>query len=444
MNGYKAYKLWHKYFNRKTLLSVFDEKIKNKTSVGLDWITSESFENNINKNIETIIKKCCSSTYKFTRYRELLISKGSSSPPRCISIPTIRDKLLLSIINMIINGVYGSSAISEMPQVIINSIKKELDTEKYTTYIKIDISSFYSSINHDIILKKIKRKIRKRELLYIIESAIKTETINPSSLSQKLYRKEGVPEGLSISNSLANIYLNNIDEKYSYNQDKYSYWRYVDDILILTSTNMAEKQKSNIINDLDKLGLKCNEEKSVVGGISSGFEYLGYCFTSGLISVRKKSVISFERAIDSIFRNYCSSDNKNAEYLQWKVNLKITGFVIDGHKYGWLFFYSQINDLKAIAHLDWLVMRFAKRYKINPNIRFKKFMRSYNEITRALHTTNYIPNLDLYTVDEKRRIVQNIYGENTKNRNDEVVAGRFRKLMNREIRDIQKDVQSFS
>jgi len=71
-------------------------------------------------------------------------------------------------------------------------------------------------------------------------------------------------------------------------------------------------------------------------------------------------------------------------------------------------------------------------------------MRAYNEIVHALHTTTYIPNLDNFTIDDKRKIVQNIYGENIRDLNDSAIEIRFHKLMNKEIQDIQKDVQPFS
>lgn len=444
MAGLSAHKLWSTYICREYLLSIFHDKLKNRSSIGIDWISSENFESSIDENVDIILKKCNTSTYKFTRYRELLLSKGALSPPRCVSLPTMRDKLVLSAVNKIIADVYGSSTVSPMPQVLVSEIKQALENGKYDSYIKLDISSFYASIDHCMILRKLKRKIRKKEIIYLIETAIKTSTVSVGGITEAANREKGIPEGLSISNALANLFLHDLDKKYSFEQDKFMYWRYVDDILILACSDGVCELQSKLITDLRKLDLEYNIDKSLLGEIKNGFEYLGYYFLPCLISVRKRSVIGIERAIDAIFRNYHTSENKNCEYLTWKVNLKITGFIIDNYKYGWLFFYSQINDLRVVAHLDWLVTRLSQRYKINPDIRFKKFMRSYNEISRALHTTSYIPNLDTFTIDEKRSIVQNVYGENVKNRNDDVVNGRFRRLMNREIRDIQKDVQPFS
>lgn len=71
-------------------------------------------------------------------------------------------------------------------------------------------------------------------------------------------------------------------------------------------------------------------------------------------------------------------------------------------------------------------------------------MKAYHEITKVLHTTSYIPNLDQMTIAEKRHIVRDVYNKNSKDDDDTFIEMRFKKLMSKEVRDIQKDVQSFS
>ena len=109
----------------------------------------------------------------------------------------------------------------------------------------------------------------------------------------------------------------------------------------------------------------------------------------------------------------------------------------------WVFFYSQINDMRCLYHLDWFLSRLAERYKVS-QAKFKRFSRAYMEIRNALHTTTYIPKLDDMSVDEKRRIVRDIYGQNTDALDNDAVERRFRRIMTRELKDIQKDVQPFS
>lgn len=436
--------MWNQCFTRRKLKNLFHSKIKNRSSVGLDWIGTEKFGQELDQNIDLILRKCNNSTYKFTRYRELLLSKGADKPPRCISIPTVRDKLVFSALNEILAGVYGTEIATPMPQVIIKEIIDQIQTKKFDTFIKLDIKTFYSCIDQKLLMKAIRQKIRKKEICSLLEKAIRTTTNHPNSVSQSSCETKGVPEGLSISNALANIYMRAIDKKHSQERDRYLYWRYVDDILIITSKSNVESVKRAIIQDIGGLKLQVNTDKTKDGAIADGFEYLGYTISDKSVSIRKNSVVSLERNLETIFRRYASSDNKNIEHLKWRVNLKVTGFIIGNRKYGWLFFYSQISDLSVLARLDWLIDTLRLRFDIPNGVRFKKFMKTYHEITKALHTTRYIPNLDEFSMRDKRRIVQKIYGEDVKGRDSNFVEMRFQRLINQEIRDTQRDVQPFS
>lgn len=445
MAGLTASRAWAKNFTKRHLKDIFFRKIKSKPSVGLDWVTPTQFEGELNRNIDTILRKCNMRTYKFTRYREKLVLKGARKPPRRISIPTVRDKLVLSALNELLVDVYGTSAITPMPQVVISEIAGSLNNSAMNSFIKTDIETFYASIDRSILMGQLKSKVRKAVVYELLEKAINTSTGQPGSVSSSIPAgtKEGIPEGLPISNALANLYLQGIDVKYR-TLDNCLYWRYVDDILILTSDALTQKIKDGISSDMDLLSLKLSKEKTISGKITEGFEFLGYFISSDKISVRRSSVIALERTIETIFRNYANAKKPNKKYLQWKINLKITGFILNGHKYGWVFFYSQINDLTCLSHLDWLLKTLSLRFDIE-DIHFKSFMRSYHEITKSLHATNYIPNLDNMSIDEKKQIIQDVYNESVEaGADDSIIDSGFKRIMTREIRDIQKDVQPFS
>ena len=88
--------------------------------------------------------------------------------------------------------------------------------------------------------------VRKKEILHLLKDAISQATLAKPSGGKKSYQTKGVPQGLSISNILANIYMAPIDCKYS-KKSSYKYYRYVDDILILcdcTATNHQRLQQT--------------------------------------------------------------------------------------------------------------------------------------------------------------------------------------------------------
>lgn len=426
-------------FSRKHLEEHYYEKVKVKPSIGMDKVTPKKFEEELQDNIDIILRKTENGTYHFTRYKQLIFPKGASKLPRVICIPTIRDKLTTSVLNELLVNIYGNACKTPMPQMVIDSLIQQMTN--FDCFIKLDVKAFYSSICQEKLLRILKRRIRKPEIISLIEKAIKTSAISypVKEKSVMTVRENGVPEGLPISNALANIYMMDIDRKYE-NRENIAYYRYVDDILILVNEKDFIQMKREIEKDIHNLELEFNHKKDE-GFIEEGFEYLGYKIQPTLVTVRQSSVLKIEQSIEDLFRELRSN---NLRYIEWKLNLKITGFILEGHKYGWLFFYSQITDETLLFHLDDVVNKLIKRYKLEGKIKVKRFVRTYAEMRLALHTTKYITNLDKMTIEDKRKLLTEIYGIDMKKKSEEKVEIQFRRIMKKEIRDIEKDIQNIS
>lgn len=441
----QAYKVFKKAYSVANLIKHYEEKIYNNCSAGLDKVSPLKFEEDKENIIKKASEKVLSGTYKFTRYKKMLILKGEKKHPRVICLPTVRDKLVLSSLNEMLTKLFGDAVITSLPQVIINHIFNDLRREKYDSFIKIDIKTFYASINHDVLRKNLRNRIRKPEIISLIEGAVKTPSIEtPVKTREKVeFRKVGIPEGISISNILANIYLKDIDNKYA-KSEKFSYHRYVDDILILCDNNDLETIKKELLYDLEQLKLETNE-KEESGVIENGFEYLGYRFDSKNISVRESSILKYESSLEQVFSSYKHADNPSIELFEWKLNLKVTGCVIDGKKYGWLYYFSQIDDMNLITHLDLLIKRLFDRFNIEKaNLNIKRFKRTFYEIRYRLHSSNYIPNFDMYSIDDIKKVLERIYKKDLGKLNDEQIIILFKKIMSKETRELEKDVQFFS
>ena len=431
--------LWKKLFVPKHLSEHYAEKIKNKPSVGMDKVSPKKFEETLDENIEIIVRKVMNGSYHFTRYKQLLFTKGPSKPPRAICVPTMRDKLTASVLNELLVGVYGNECKTLMPQLIIDDIINKIPV--YECFIKLDVKAFYGSINQEKLIKILRNRIRKSEIISLIWNAIRTDSLN-YPIKEKVEKRErtlGVPEGLPISNTLANIYMINVDKKYQ-GIDYISYYRYVDDILILVNKDNFSQVKREISKDINHLGLELNEKKDE-GVISDSFEYLGYTISDRKVSVRKSSILKVEQSIEDLFREI---KNNYIGYLQWKLNLKITGFILDGHKYGWLFFYSQITDMGLLFHLDDVVKKLIRRYNLENKIKVKRFVRTFAEMHLALHETKYIPNLDNLSLDDKKKLLSDIYEIDLTGKDERFIEIQFRRVMKREIRDIERDIQNIS
>ena len=435
--------LFKKIFTKTNLRKIYSSSIRYKTVVGIDRINKRAFEKILQENINIIYRKARSGSYKFSPYREKLILRGRNKEPRLISIPTIRDKLILKALCVILHQVYKNDV--PFLHEIINNISELLNKEIYDGVIRLDVKDFYPSIKHDFLLNQLRKRIRKKEILNLIGCAIAQPTLVKSKGTKNPRNHIGVPQGLSISNILANIYFLPIDKKYS-NKDSIQYFRYVDDILVLCKFADTDGIKSEICTDCQKLGLDLHSddeknEKSKSCLIDDGFLYLGYVFNKREISVRKKSIEHLRESIIKIFTKYKYSKKPNIKRLKWAIDLRITGCIFKDTKYGWLFFFSQITDFKLLNSLDHFVKKQMKRYGIDLSaITFKKFIRAFHEITKNLSTTNYIPNFDKLSISEKRRILSDIFGFEKEQMKPDEIEYRFSTKIYRSVKELEKDL----
>ncbi len=399
-----------KYFSSKSLKKLFVEEIRYKSARGIDHVSTRTFEGRLPENIKIIHRKVYNGTYQFSQYREKLLSRGPERPPRVISIPTIRDKLVQKALAEILKSSFGAKV--PLLHLIINDVISTYYSSLYNSVLRLDVKDFYPSIVHINLIKELRKSIRKKEILQLVDNAISQKTVSRPNRKDRNTSTKGVPQGLSISNILANIYLSPIDAKYSANP-KLKYFRYVDDILIFCNEVDIETIYAKLVVDCKNLGLNLHKRedkssKSTSGKIVDGFGYLGYEFASGKVTVRKKSVDKIRESIIRLFTNYKYSKTKDIELLKWGLNIRITGCIFNKSKYGWLFFFSQIDDLSLLGALDHFIQAQLKRFDIN-GLKPKNFLRTYHEITQNLSKTTYIPNFDRFSTSEKERILIDVF-----------------------------------
>lgn len=271
-------------FSKRNLRKIFSERIQKSAARGIDRIHPEGFGKELSKELDLICRKVHSNTYKFTSYKEKLVSKGANDSPRVLSIPTVRDRIVLRGICNLLARVFPKS-VAEIPQMKIDALQSALASDEYHEFVKIDLRKFYPSIPHDRLIHTLKRKIRKPAILNLIATAIETPTV-PAQRGGKGANKNtvGVPQGLAISNLLAEIFLNRFDEQVNELPGIW-YRRYVDDILILCPLNSSKEIGNAVCDALKNYGVHphgLNEagSKSKVGLLCDELEFLGYHITT--------------------------------------------------------------------------------------------------------------------------------------------------------------------
>ncbi|HCG5962639.1 TPA: RNA-dependent DNA polymerase [Vibrio parahaemolyticus] len=434
------------HFSEENLTRIFQDVIIYSGGTGIDNINQYTFRNQQKEQISILSRKMRAGSYDFTKYKLSLISKGRGKPPREISIPTVRDRISLRAMCDFLQQRFSQSVTFELPQSVIKKIKFGLETEAYDGYVKLDVSNFYPSVDHALLEKQLNKRLRMHpDIKSVLFSAIKAPTVTSSKKDDKP-SEIGVPQGLAISNILAAIYLQDLDKLLN-NIPHALGFRYVDDILILCRYEDADKIAKFFIGKYaeNNLEIHCPKEmpnKSKIAEISDGFDYLGYQFDNRKVSVKEGNIEKLKESLVGLFTSYKYSEKQSKEFLTWRINLRVTGCVFEDKCKGWIFFYSEINDEQTLHKLDYYVSRLCKRFDVD--IKPKKFVRAFHEISHRKRQTKYVPNFDLFTIEDKGKVLAEYFGYNLKGMRQDQIDFAFHKKVNRQIKDLESDIKDFS
>lgn len=427
-------------FSKEYLTYAYETSVGLKRVRGVDGVTLRIFEDNKEKEFDLISKKVKEGTYKFTPYLEVLKSKGRGKPPRILSTPTIRDKLTLFCLKDFLQYLYNNEIPRHHPNEHIsrlcNTLKKNKDV-KY--YYRGDLKDFYPSIPREKLIRSLKERSDYKPFVKLIEGALKTPT---KPITAKGPPQSGVPQGLSISNILADIYLLDLDKKLR--KSGAFCGRFVDDIVFAGDYVSSRKAYVFLRIWLWKRGLKLSKEKSGFGLFKDGIDYLGYHIRYNeksekvYVGVRKSSQNKLSDSLCGLITSYKYSEE--LKHLH-RLNRRISGVIWKNKKYGWLFYFSELNDLSILRRFDSLVSQLKERAQIK-GYSFKKFTNSYWRIKNA-KWGNYITNFDEYSIDQMKEY---LIGVTDKERDDleklsyAVIERLFSLEVQKEIDRMEQDV----
>ncbi|MBG6070264.1 MULTISPECIES: reverse transcriptase domain-containing protein [unclassified Polaromonas] len=441
-------------FKKKSIELSYNTKVLGTKSIGIDKVNSHNFELRLDTECELIYQKVSNGQYKFTKFKEKLISKGAGKTPRQLSIPTIRDRLTLRILCDYIFTVFPAAK-PELPQRKITLLRNSIDSGKFTHFVKIDLQDFYPSIDHSLLISKLRRKIRIPEFKKLIESAITNPTVSEANTRHGRIQTKGVAQGLSISNVLAEVFMLDIDN--GLNSIAPVCIRYVDDILLLTngdpSAVLQEALKLLKKQKLNPHAPGTPDSKTITGRLSDGLNFLGYQLSPNQVSVKPSNILGFESSIVTVFSEYmhrlkkCKTQTNKDTALarfRWALNLKLTGCIYKNQRFGWVFYYSQINDLGILRRIDNTVEKLLNRFKITTPPFPKRMLKAFFESKRKDKLTHrYIVNYDNLTLPKMTKLLKEI-GVNVAGLNAVEVSKRFHNLIRHATRNLEKDVSSVS
>lgn len=153
--------------------------------------------------------------------------------------------------------------------------------------LKMDVAKYFENINKKILLKIIKRKIKDKDIIWLINEILYAQN-----------REKGLEIGNYTSQMFANIYLNEIDQYIKHELRVKYYYRYMDDGVILVKTKneakeILEKIKSFFKNELQ---LELNKKTQIFKS-KQGVNFCGYKINEYRLKIRDKGKRKLKKKI---------------------------------------------------------------------------------------------------------------------------------------------------
>ena len=274
----------------------------NRGAAGVDGMSISQALGFIRQNWKGIRLSLENGRYKPMAVRRVWIEKpdGGSRP---LGIPTVLDRLIQQAIAQVLIPIFdpyfSDSSYGFRPRRsahdAIRQVKK-LARSGYRIAVDADLSKFFDTVNHDLLMQCVAKRVKDQRVLKLIRKYLQAEVM-VEGLSTKV--RMGVPQGGPLSPLLANILLDELDKELEKRGHKFV--RYADDFIIMVKTKAAgERVFASIRTFLErKLKLNVNETKSKVARLDE-CTFLGFQIVRGKIRWSPKSELQFKRRIKEI------------------------------------------------------------------------------------------------------------------------------------------------
>lgn len=248
-------------------------RCKNSRSSGIDNETKKSYGVNLKANLESLLDRFKSGSYRAPAVRRVYLDKGDGSK-RPIGIPTFEDKILQRAVTMLVSEIYErdfhSFSYGFRPKKSAHDALRRLRENMMHLgdcfVLELDIKSYFDSIPHSKLRNILDKRIRDGVIRKAIDKWLKAGVMEDGLVHRS---EKGSPQGGVISPLLANIYLHEVLDEWFVRDvqprmhGRSSIIRYADDaVLAFERKEDALRVLDALKKRFDKYGLTLHPSKT--------------------------------------------------------------------------------------------------------------------------------------------------------------------------------------
>jgi len=326
-------------------------------ATGVDGQSAEMYAADLESNLQDLLERFKSGTYRAPPVRRVHIPKGDGSS-RPIGIPTFEDKLLQRAVAMVLEAVYEQDFLScsygfrpgRSAHDALETLWQGLMKMSGATVVELDIRRFYDTLELSHLRSFLDQRVRDGVLRRAIDKWLKAGVLEDGNVT---HPDKGTPQGGVISPLLANIYLHHVLDLWFEREvqprmrGRAFLIRYADDAVLVFEREEDARRVMNVLpKRFGKYGLALHPEKTrlvpfkrplkgATKNTGASFDLLGFTHYWGKsrkgkwVVARKTAKSRFRRALKRV-ADWCRCNR----HLPVRVQTRILGQKLRGH-YGY-------------------------------------------------------------------------------------------------------------
>ena len=300
---------------KRAVWEAFKRVKANQGAAGVDGQTIEKFEKDLSNNLYKLWNRMSSGSYFPPPVRRVEIPKPDGRK-RPLGIPTVADRVAQMVVKQYLEPIlepdfhrdsYGYRPGKSALQAVAETRRR---CWKYHWVLDLDIRSFFDTIDHELLMRAVRKHTDCKWVLLYIERWLKASVQLPDGTLEDL--RKGTPQGGVISPLLANLFLHYALDKWMERHfPELPFERYADDVIChCVSEKQAKYLLDTIRRRLAECRLELNTQKTRIvyckdsyrkdSYVNESFDFLGFTFRPRLSkSSNGKYFVNFSPAVSN-------------------------------------------------------------------------------------------------------------------------------------------------
>jgi RNA-directed DNA polymerase len=285
----------------------------NKGAAGVDAVTIEQYEQNLENNLFKLWNRMSSGSYFPPPVKAVAIPKAGGGS-RVLGVPTVDDRIGQTVAAMYlereVEPIFHSDSYGYRPgRSALDAVGRCRERCWRSDWvIDLDVRAFFDSVDHSLMLKAVARHTDQKWIILYVTRWLQAPLQQPDGTLTA--RDRGTPQGSAISPVLANLYLHYaFDMWLARTFPAVTFERYCDDAVIhCASEGQARQVRDALAARLAQVGLELHPDKTRIVYCKdadrrgdhevTSFTFLGYTFRPRLAKNRwGKHFVNFLPAV---------------------------------------------------------------------------------------------------------------------------------------------------